>query len=108
MLLTSIPIFVAALTFWVYTAVGNELTASTAFTALSLLNMLRGPLFMFPRVLSAVLDGWVGIERAQRLLNTKVWKRYFESFGTGVTFPSRHGIGFADGEQTATVVLLTV
>jgi len=59
MLLTSIPIFVAALTFWVYIALGNQLTASTAFTALSLLNMLRGPLFMFPRVLTAVLDGYV-------------------------------------------------
>ena len=75
MLLTSIPIFVAALTFWVYIAAGNELTASTAFTALSLLNMLRGPLFMFPRVLSAVLDGYVGIERAQSLLNTEECKR---------------------------------
>ena len=75
MLLTSIPIFVAALTFWVYIAAGNELTASTAFTALSLLNMLRGPLFMFPRVLSAVLDGYVGIERAQSLLNTEECQR---------------------------------
>jgi ATP-binding cassette subfamily C (CFTR/MRP) protein 1 len=76
MLLTSIPIFVAALTFWVYIALGNQLTASTAFTALSLLNMLRGPLFMFPRVLTAVLDGYVGIERAQRLLNMKKCQRY--------------------------------
>ena len=79
MLLTSIPIFVAALTFLVYVLLGNELKASTAFTALSLLNMLRGPLFMFPRVLTAVLDGYVGIERGQRLLNMKNCNRFIHS-----------------------------
>ena len=75
LILTMTPIIIAALTFTCYVLLGNRLKASTAFTALSLLGMLRGPLFMFPRVLSAMLDGYVGIERAQRLLNTSPCQR---------------------------------
>ena len=67
--LTMIPIFIASGTFAAFVFLGNELRASTAFTALSLLGMLRGPLFMFPRVLNAVLDALVAVERATKLIN---------------------------------------
>ena len=47
-----------------------EIKASTAFTTLTLLNMLRKPLYMFPRVLNRVLDGLIGVERAQKFLHS--------------------------------------
>ena len=73
--LTMVPILIASLTFLAYYLMGHTIKASTAFTALSLLGMLRGPLFMFPRVLNAVLDGLVGVERASKLLNMGSYDR---------------------------------
>ena len=43
--------------------------ASTVFTALSLLVMLRKPLQMFPRVLTTTLDGWVAVKRSENFLS---------------------------------------
>ena len=73
--LTMVPIVIASGTFAVFVLLGNELKASVVFAALSLLGMLAGPLHMFPRVLSAVLDGLVGIERASRLLVAPTFTR---------------------------------
>lgn len=38
-------------TFFVYTLTGNELTATKAFVAISLFNILRFPLSVFPRII---------------------------------------------------------
>ena len=81
--LTMVPILIASMTFAAFVALGHEIKASTAFTALSLLNMLRGPLFMFPRVLNAVLDGLIGVERASRLLTMNAFSQQsFKSIET--------------------------
>ena len=68
--LTITPLLIAAGTFATYSLLGNEIKASTAFTTLTLLNMLRKPLYMFPRVLNRVLDGLIGVERAQKFLHS--------------------------------------
>ena len=69
------PLLIAAATFASFTLLGNEIKPSTAFTALILLNMLRKPLHMFPRVMNVILDGWIGIERGQRFLNSRELQR---------------------------------
>ena len=69
LLLDISPLLVAVATLAVYSNIeGNVMTASTIFTALSLLSMLRKPLQMFPRVLSTTIDGWVAVGRIQRFL----------------------------------------
>lgn len=40
---TAVPIFVTLATFLMYSALGNKLTAATAFTSLSLFNVRRRP-----------------------------------------------------------------
>ena len=53
------------------TGMGNKLTASTAFPALSLLNTLREPLQQLPGVLMALLvEGRVSLERMNAFMST--------------------------------------
>ena len=55
----------------VRTGMGNKLTASTAFPALSLLNTLREPLQQLPGVLMALLvEGRVSLERMNAFMST--------------------------------------
>jgi len=54
----------------VRTGMGNKLTASTAFPALSLLNTLREPLQQLPGVLMALLvEGRVSLERMNAFMS---------------------------------------
>lgn len=50
------PLFVTVATFCVYVLLGNELTASKAFTSLSLFNVLRFPLNAIPSSITRVVD----------------------------------------------------
>ncbi|KAG8463488.1 hypothetical protein KFE25_004999 [Diacronema lutheri] len=50
------PLFVTVATFIVYVLLGNELTASKAFTSLSLFNVLRFPLNAIPSSITRVVD----------------------------------------------------
>jgi hypothetical protein len=43
-------------TFFVYTLSGNELTATKAFVAISLFNILRFPMSVFPRVIGNIIQ----------------------------------------------------
>ena len=53
---SSAPVLVSSFTFAAFALFGNEdLTATRAFTALSLINLLQFPLFMLPRTSSVVL-----------------------------------------------------
>ena len=66
---TALPLIVTAATFVIYAALGNQITASTAFPALSLLMLLREPLQRYPRVLITVLvDGQTAVERIGKFL----------------------------------------
>lgn len=44
------PYLVSTCTFFVFALLGNELTTSIAFTSISLFNILRFPLTVFPDV----------------------------------------------------------
>lgn len=63
-----IPVLVSFMTFLVYVAVGNELTAAKAFTAIALFQNLRFPLGAFPNVVSLVTEANVACKRIQTFL----------------------------------------
>eukprot|EP00966_Prymnesium_polylepis_P276705 6392811-Prymnesium_polylepis.1 len=66
---TSVPIFVTLATFLVYSALGNKLTAATAFTSLSLFQIIRFPLLIVPMIITRLIDISVVNKRLSRFLN---------------------------------------
>lgn len=69
-LMQATPIVVCVMTLGLYALLGNTITASTAFPALSLLMLLREPLQRYPRVLITVMvDGQTAVERIGNFLN---------------------------------------
>lgn len=66
--LNSIPVLVTVIAFGVYTLVEGTLTPSKAFTALSLFSVLRFPLYMFPNLITQVVNANVSLKRLQDLL----------------------------------------
>ena len=49
---------VSLATFAIYVLTGNELTAGKAFVALSLFNIMRFPIIMFPNIIASVIQVW--------------------------------------------------
>uniref|UniRef100_A0A5K3EWX4 ABC-type glutathione-S-conjugate transporter n=1 Tax=Mesocestoides corti TaxID=53468 RepID=A0A5K3EWX4_MESCO len=64
------PTLVALATFVVYilSSPGNVFNAEKAFVSLSLLNILRFPLFMFPTILSSLVQAYVSVRRLTKFL----------------------------------------
>ncbi|VDM30981.1 unnamed protein product [Hydatigera taeniaeformis] len=70
-----IPTLVALATFSTYilSSPENLFTAEKAFVSLSLLNILRFPLFMFPTLLSNLVQAYVSVRRVTKfLVNTEL------------------------------------
>lgn len=63
LILQTVPTVVTIATFSVYVLLGNELTATKAFTAMSLFSVLRFPLFQLPMVMSQVTRTQVAFSR---------------------------------------------
>ena len=63
MALFSTPIFIAVCSLGSYSLAGNTLTASTAYTALALFNMLRFPLILVPFLLTNLLNALSAVQR---------------------------------------------
>ncbi|KAG6908992.1 hypothetical protein DXG01_002481 [Tephrocybe rancida] len=63
LLWTSAPILISIISFFVYTMQGNELTISTAFTAIALFNMVRAPLNVIPTWIVRILQTGVALNR---------------------------------------------
>jgi ABC-type multidrug transport system fused ATPase/permease subunit len=74
------PIAISLVTLWAYTALfGNELTASTAFTALQLLRVLQVPLQQFPNIMSStVIDGGTALGRMSKFMQEPESEDYVE------------------------------
>ncbi|XP_048588131.1 multidrug resistance-associated protein 1 [Nematostella vectensis] len=66
---TCAPFLVSLSTFAVYVLSGNELTAQKAFVAISLFNILRFPLIMFPNIIIQFIQARVSIKRVQQFLH---------------------------------------
>ncbi|KNZ78578.1 ATP-dependent bile acid permease [Termitomyces sp. J132] len=56
LLWTSAPILISIISFFVYVIQGNELSISTAFTAIALFNMVRAPLNVIPTWIVQILQ----------------------------------------------------
>ena len=65
---TAAPLLVSLAAFSVYVLLGNELDAATAFTALSLFNVMRFPLAMLPNTINNVLEATVSLARIKKFL----------------------------------------
>ena len=68
--LFSIPTVIPVVSFGAYLLLGNDLTSATAFTALTLFNILRFPLFMLPSLLQQTTSARVSLDRLQEFLTT--------------------------------------
>ncbi|KAF9413974.1 hypothetical protein BGZ94_000549 [Podila epigama] len=64
----TVPVIAATLTFVAYSVTGNELTPAIVFSSLSLFNIMRMPLMIFPQVVSALVDASVSVRRIEDLL----------------------------------------
>ncbi|KAG0329331.1 hypothetical protein BG000_000100 [Podila horticola] len=64
----TVPVIAATLTFVAYSLTGNELTPAVVFSSLSLFNIMRMPLMIFPQVVSAMVDATVSVRRIEDLL----------------------------------------
>lgn len=63
------PVLMCLLTLGVAAVTGQQLTASTIYTSVALLNMLIGPLNSFPWVLNGLMEAWVSLRRVQELID---------------------------------------
>ncbi|KAG0351394.1 hypothetical protein BGZ54_003269 [Gamsiella multidivaricata] len=64
----TVPVIAATLTFVAYSLTGHELSADIVFSSLSLFNIMRMPLMIFPQVVSAMVDALVSIRRIEEML----------------------------------------
>ena len=64
------PILVTTTTFALYAALGHQMTAATAFTSLSLFNILSFPLLVFPMIITYVIDLTVVNRRLTTFFNS--------------------------------------
>lgn len=62
------PILMSLATFAAYSFLYGDLTPATAFTALSLFNVLRFPLTMFPNTITNSVEANVSVTRLERFL----------------------------------------
>ena len=62
------PVIVCVCSLSVYVLLGNPITAEVIFPAVSLFNLLRFPLSVFPSMVSSTAEVWVSIKRIQNFL----------------------------------------
>ncbi|XP_058071596.1 ABC transporter C family member 2-like [Magnolia sinica] len=70
-ILNSIPVVVTVISFGMYSLLGGDLTPAKAFTSLSLFAVLRFPLFMFPNLITQVVNAQVSLKRLEELFLTE-------------------------------------
>lgn len=63
------PILISMAAFVCYSLLGHPLTASVAFPALALFNLLRFPVMMLPSQISTMINGKVALDRVQKFLD---------------------------------------
>ena len=65
------PILVSLASFGTYTLLGYPLTASVAFPALALFNLLRFPVMMFPNQIMNLIAAKVALDRIQNYMQVR-------------------------------------
>ena len=76
----TIPLMMVALVIGMYGYTGGVITASMAFTTISLMDMVRGPLTSISWILNSVfVDGRTSVDRLSRFMTTEEAVQYVES-----------------------------
>ena len=68
----SLPVIAAILAFITYTLSGNDLEAATTFSVLTLFNLMRMPLMIWPVSLSTAVDAVNGLGRIQKVFEAEI------------------------------------
>ncbi|KAI0672201.1 multidrug resistance-associated ABC transporter [Trametes maxima] len=101
LIFTCLPTFVSVASFFVYVTVGNELTIGTAFTAIALYQMLRGPFNFLPNWVVQLFQAKVAIERVSAYLDEEEVDEQVSTIKKGHTSPSNEtsatGLGILNG-----------
>ncbi|CCG81763.1 ATP-dependent bile acid permease [Taphrina deformans PYCC 5710] len=94
------PVLITLLTFVTYTKLaGKDLTASVAFTSLSLFNVLRAPLDQLADMITNVLQSKVSLDRVAAFLSEEETMKY-EILAKKLHAKKGPKIGFVDGTFT--------
>ncbi|KAG0299227.1 hypothetical protein BGZ98_010242 [Dissophora globulifera] len=64
----TVPVIAATLTFVAYSLTGHQLTPAVVFSSLSLFNIMRMPLMIYPQVVSGMVDATVSVRRIEDML----------------------------------------
>eukprot|EP00516_Mucochytrium_quahogii_P000716 CAMPEP_0203759528 /NCGR_PEP_ID=MMETSP0098-20131031/12567_1 /ASSEMBLY_ACC=CAM_ASM_000208 /TAXON_ID=96639 /ORGANISM=" , Strain NY0313808BC1" /LENGTH=1607 /DNA_ID=CAMNT_0050652537 /DNA_START=285 /DNA_END=5105 /DNA_ORIENTATION=+ len=101
------PILVTLTTFAAFVALGGNLDPATAFTSLSLLNILRFPLAVLPNIFNSAIEASVSLRRIAEFLDSEeidqlaVEAMEGESTEEGVAINVVNGTFYWDDELTA-------
>lgn len=87
------PILVSLASFGTYTLLGYPLTASVAFPALALFNLLRFPVMMFPNQIMNLIAAKVALDRIQNYMQVTILCFLYVSLL--VVSPGAHCVLFA-------------
>ncbi|KAK7204872.1 putative ABC bile acid transporter [Myxozyma melibiosi] len=89
------PTIITFLTFACYTLVAkHELTASVAFSSLSLFNLMKDPMDRLSEMITNVIEAKTSVERVQNFLNEEETQKYVQLRGLHRSDPSDPTIGF--------------
>ncbi|KZT05166.1 multidrug resistance-associated ABC transporter [Laetiporus sulphureus 93-53] len=94
------PILVSVTSFFVYVIQGNVLTVGTAFTAIALFNMIRGPLNVIPAWIVQILQAGVAMNRIATYLDEDEVDGQVSTLKRGPMQPSigvEEGLGIVNG-----------
>lgn len=81
----AVPALVLVVTLTAYAKTGKPIVASTVFTAISLFNQLRFPLFFYPMLIEALVNGKNSLKRISSYLTSEELTPYVRSV------PPTHG-----------------
>ncbi|GAX75363.1 hypothetical protein CEUSTIGMA_g2807.t1 [Chlamydomonas eustigma] len=84
------PVLVGMAAFGVYTVQGFPLTAEVAFPALSLFNLLRFPIIMFPTQITNLINAKVGLLRIQKFMEREEMKMPTSNSTSSMAKPVSH------------------
>ncbi|KAF9442979.1 multidrug resistance-associated ABC transporter [Macrolepiota fuliginosa MF-IS2] len=99
---TCAPIFVSIISFFTYVVRGNNLTISTAFTAIALFGMIRAPLNVIPAWIVQILQTGIAMKRISVYLDEEEVSEQVSSLKKDNTSPHTNldpeedGLGFVN------------
>jgi len=69
----AVPVIAAILSFVTYASTGGDLDPATLFTVLTLFQLLRMPLMIYPMTLSAITDAYNALQRLSAVFTAEVF-----------------------------------